>query len=433
MIRLSTSQMFQNSLINMGQGQNRVNHTNNQLGTGKRMQTPADDPVAAAQTLNSKTRISVVQQYNRNVDFANKNLSLSETVLDQVESSLIRLKELAIQLGSDVYSSEQVSSAGSEARELQAHLKGLLNTRNESGEYIFSGSQGNRPAYDGNSFQGDRIEREVQVADSTFIRMMVSGDRAFENLEGLTQQGQAFSVPALPAFDATQPDAEHLGAYRSQGQLFGFRDQVEGARDASLESADAFAEWLVSSDAGAFSFPPGADLDTRKDWMDENWEQVRQDLPNPWRELDLTYDEANQAFTAFDPEFDANQVDLNAPGLRHNNMLSVVDFFVDSLGAGKGGEATMNREGIRASINNLDVAFEKVAQARAQIGSRQNTLDAAKTTNRDFELFAERTLSELEDLDYAEAISRFQQQTMSLQASQQAFSRVQNLSLFNHI
>ena len=41
--------------------------------------------------------------------------------------------------------------------------------------------------------------------------------------------------------------------------------------------------------------------------------------------------------------------------------------------------------------------------------------------------------SEVEDLDYAEAISRFQQQLLALEAAQQTFSKVQSLSLFNYL
>jgi flagellar hook-associated protein 3 FlgL len=43
------------------------------------------------------------------------------------------------------------------------------------------------------------------------------------------------------------------------------------------------------------------------------------------------------------------------------------------------------------------------------------------------------TLSEVKDLDYAEAISRFEMDSAVLQASQQSFSKVQQLSLFNYL
>src|SRR5690554_6553893 len=197
MIRLSTTQMYNSSMNGMLDSYKRLNTVNNQMSSGKRVLTPADDPVAAAQTLNTKTRMAVVQQYNRNVDFADKNLSLTESVLNQTESSLIKLKELAIKLGSGQWSDEQVSSSGIEVKEILKHLQGMLNTRNESGEYIFAGSQAENKAYNGNEFVGDAIEREAQVADDTFIKMLTSGNRAFENLEGLEPANEFY--PVAPA------------------------------------------------------------------------------------------------------------------------------------------------------------------------------------------------------------------------------------------
>lgn len=327
MIRMSTSQMYSSGMNNMLQSYNRVSTVNNQMGANKRVLTPADDPVAAAQTLNSKTRMAVVQQYNRNVDFADKNLSLTESVLNQTESSLMRLKEMAIQLGSDQWSDDQVRSSGIEVAEILKHLQGLLNTKNESGEFIFAGSQADQKAYEGNTFQGDRIEREAQVADDTFIKMLTSGARAFESLD-LTKL--------------------------------------------------------------------------------------------------TTHDPAEAIFVAGPENLTATPKEYS------NNMLGVIQYFVDATGNGNPPEA-VNKEAIRASINNIDVAFEQVAQSRSQIGARQKTLEAVKSSNLDFEFFAKQSISELEGLDWADAYMRLETSMLSYQAGMQIMSRVSGLSLFNYI
>lgn len=332
MIRMSTTQMYNTGMSNMLQSYNRVSTVNNQMGTGKRVLSPADDPVAAAQTLNTKTRMAVVQQYNRNVDFADKNLSLTESVLNQTESSLTRLKEMAIQLGSDQWSDEQVRASGIEAREILSHLQGLFNTKNESGEYIFAGSQADQKAYNGNTFQGDRIEREAQVADDTFIKMLTSGARAFEGLN-------------------------------------------------DLQMVDANGDKVAWQDATAVG---------------------NADVPG----------------AAGDP----------------GNLLGVIQYFVNATGNGTGGTVNdVDKDAIRTSIDNIDVAFEQVAQTRSQIGARQNTLEAVKSSNMDFEAFATQSISELEDLDYADAYMRLETSMLSYQAGMQVMSRVSGLSLFNYI
>ena len=67
------------------------------------------------------------------------------------------------------------------------------------------------------------------------------------------------------------------------------------------------------------------------------------------------------------------------------------------------------------------------------MGSRLNIVESQRSINEDFDFQLEVALSETRDLDYAEAISRFNAQLVSLQAAQQSYARVQDLSLFNYL
>ncbi len=77
--------------------------------------------------------------------------------------------------------------------------------------------------------------------------------------------------------------------------------------------------------------------------------------------------------------------------------------------------------------------MESFLGARTAIGTRLRTLDNQESQNEKFILDLQTTLSDIETLDYAEAISRFNIQDIALQAAQQSFTRVQNLSLFNFL
>jgi flagellar hook-associated protein 3 FlgL len=85
------------------------------------------------------------------------------------------------------------------------------------------------------------------------------------------------------------------------------------------------------------------------------------------------------------------------------------------------------------ALSDLDSAIGRVLDVRASVGSRQATLDEQRDTNASFKLAAEKVRSSLEEVDYAEAISRFNQQLAGLQASQQSFMKLQGLSLFNYL
>jgi flagellar hook-associated protein 3 FlgL len=99
-------------------------------------------------------------------------------------------------------------------------------------------------------------------------------------------------------------------------------------------------------------------------------------------------------------------------------------------------EQTANNEQLRAldvGLNDIDRALEKVVRVQTTIGARLNALDNQENTNADYILDMQTMSSDVGDLDFAEAISRFNIQNISLQAAQQAFSKVQNLSLFDYL
>lgn len=84
-------------------------------------------------------------------------------------------------------------------------------------------------------------------------------------------------------------------------------------------------------------------------------------------------------------------------------------------------------------LDDLNLVQEHVADARTRGGARLNTIDEQKGINDQFILTMQTALSGTEDLDMAEAVSRFEQELVALQAAQQTFNMVQGLSLFNYL
>ncbi len=86
-----------------------------------------------------------------------------------------------------------------------------------------------------------------------------------------------------------------------------------------------------------------------------------------------------------------------------------------------------------ASLDQIDNAMNNITGIRATTGARQNAVDRQETVNVALISQLENTRSIVEDLDYAEAASRLSRQSVTLQAAQQAFIKVQNLNLFNFL
>ena len=88
---------------------------------------------------------------------------------------------------------------------------------------------------------------------------------------------------------------------------------------------------------------------------------------------------------------------------------------------------------INQALVDIDRAMEKFTNVRAAVGARLNAVDAQKSINDDLISTTQATLSSEKDLDYASVISLYNRQLLGLQAAQQTFVKMQNMSLFNFI
>ncbi|MGZ8095899.1 MAG: flagellar hook-associated protein FlgL [Methylosarcina sp.] len=109
-----------------------------------------------------------------------------------------------------------------------------------------------------------------------------------------------------------------------------------------------------------------------------------------------------------------------SPGL--DNIFEAIDKFVTDL---------RNNDPQPSSMGDISKAMDRIINMQSSTGIRLNILDQQEEMNSDYLFHAETVRSGIEDIDYAEAISKFNVQTLALQAAQQAFTQVQKLSLFN--
>ena len=85
------------------------------------------------------------------------------------------------------------------------------------------------------------------------------------------------------------------------------------------------------------------------------------------------------------------------------------------------------------ALANLDHSIDNILRVRAQVGSRMNEIESLGNLNEDLGLQYQQTLAELQDLDYAKAISDLTRKQTDLQAAQQSFVKISQLSLFDYL
>jgi flagellar hook-associated protein 3 FlgL len=86
---------------------------------------------------------------------------------------------------------------------------------------------------------------------------------------------------------------------------------------------------------------------------------------------------------------------------------------------------------LATSGTTIDTTMENVLTSRASVGARMNELDGLDTAGSALDVQYQQNISNLEDLDYAKALSDMSKQTTILEAAQKAFTKTAGLSLFS--
>lgn len=205
-MRISSIQAFNNGVSGLGRNYSNLIRTQEQISSGNRILTPADDPVASVRLLQLEQQQAVLKQYSDNLTAAKNSLTQEETTLNSVNTVLQRVRELAVRAGGGSLSSEDRNSIAKELSEREAELLNLMNSRNARGEYLFAGNLGKTEPFvrnpDGTySYFGDEGQRTLQVASSTNVAINDNGRRLFEAVTNANRvaNGNGVNNPALPS------------------------------------------------------------------------------------------------------------------------------------------------------------------------------------------------------------------------------------------
>ena len=207
-MRISTSQIYNIASLGMGKAQLALAKTEEQMASGKRVLSPADDPVAAANILKLNQELARTEQYKKNIDIADNALSLEDSTLKSVVELMQKMNELAVKAGNTaVLTAADYKSIAAEVDTRINELMSLQNTRNSSGQYIFAGYQGNTApfVYNGGGnyeYVGDEGQLLLQASASVSVPVSDSGKKVFVDIPSGHNTVNTSSNPgnrALPA------------------------------------------------------------------------------------------------------------------------------------------------------------------------------------------------------------------------------------------
>ncbi len=397
-MRISSNQMFQLGLKNITDAQSQLSRTQSEISSGRKVLSASDNPIAAVRSVELQSSIGRTDQYIENGNYAKTRLSGEENAIRSALTSLQRVHELALQANNDSQSNETRGILATEIRAQLDNLLQLANSKDGEGHHIFSGYQQDSQPFtftSGNlSYNGDDGRRMLQLGPNRSIADADPGSRVFT---GIVQGNGVFETAA--AAGNTGSGVVDSGSVLDQSAWNGQTHKIRFTAADSYEVVDASNTVITTG-----SYNSGDAI---------NFAGVSVSIAGA---------------PAAGDEFSV------APAAR-NNVFSIVNDLASILETTRasGSDRAAQSNAINSSMSNISNAIDHLVGIQTDIGARLNVIDQQEEINSGSKLQLQETLSGLVDVDIVEAASRFNQTLVSLQASQQAFARVQQLSLFNFL
>jgi flagellar hook-associated protein 3 FlgL len=378
-MRISTSLLQQLGTNSILDNQARLSKTQQQLSTGRRILSPSDDPVGATRVLDLNQSIDSLQQYTANSTAAQSRLQLEESVLQSSGDLLTRINELAVQANNATTSNETRSGIASEAEQLLGELVAYANTKDGNGDYLFAGFQVAATPYSQTgtnvSYNGDQGQRFLEIGPGRQIAVGDPGADVFNRVKN----GNGTFVTAASTANSGSGIID-IGQVVDPGQWV----------------PDNYTITFLANDAYEVRDGGGAVVSSG----------------------------APQAGDSFTVQSSTSQ-----------DIFSTLRNFIDALKtpvSGASSQAQLHSR-LGSVLGDVDQALSHVLEYRTIVGSRLKAIDDQQAINDSLTLNLQQNKGAIEDLDYADATARLNMQLVALQAAQQTFTRLQNLTLFNYL
>jgi len=395
-MRVSTKSIQFQWLADVYRRQAAMARVQKQVSSGLRINTAADDPAGASQVVSLQQGLARLDNFQANGEAARRRLSLEEGALGNVQDTLVRMRELAVEAGGGVQTSDTRKAMAAEIRELLAGLVDTVNSQDGEGHYLFAGTTtGNRPVAqaggtlqyngdDGTRLQRigeDRSVREGDAGSDVFFRIR-NGNGTFAVSAGAGNQGSAFLATT------------------------GITDRSAWVADAYTIAFTGPGSWTVTDSGNATvasgSWQPGGAI--------------------AFRGISVTLDGTPAAGDRFTVSPSAN-----------TSLFAMADRLASALESDSmtpSGRAAF-QTALNSALLDLDQAERHIEGIRSSVGSRLAALDGQKSSNDELALQLQSTMSSVRDVDYPKAISDLQTQLTGLEAAHRVYAQMRSLSLFD--
>jgi flagellar hook-associated protein 3 FlgL len=266
--RITTQMTASMTLNDLQQSLNRLDTTQQQLSSGKKINQPSDDPYGTSQAIGLNGQLSALNDYTNNITDGNAWTQQATTSLGDIDSMVQRVRELVVQASNGTYTQSDLNASAAEVNQLIDAIKQEANA-SYNGQYIFSGTStatapyqtGSTDTYQGGTGTDDRlIGPNTKISVNTNISSLLGNGQAaadgglLDTLRTVVSDMQSGNIGAIGGADLKNLDTN-----------FGTLTQMEanvGAVSNRLTLASTRIQQLQNSDTAALSNVQDADMAT---------------------------------------------------------------------------------------------------------------------------------------------------------------------------
>ncbi|WP_215403512.1 flagellar hook-associated protein FlgL [Vibrio gigantis] len=393
--RISSFHNYQSVQNDLRRQENKVHHNQAQLASGKKLQSPSDDPLATHYLQNIGQQSEQLKQYVDAITLVRNRLEHHEVLVSNTEGFADEAKRTVMEMINGALSPEDRLAKKREIQELANNFLHLANSQDESGNYTFAGTKPkNQPFFrdnEGNvTYQGDDYQRKMRVASSFEMAMNDPGSKMFMEIDN------------------------PFGDYEPQYELEPASELLLERAINSAQDGSTYKVTFVDMQTGKFAYQ-----------LEKDGSVVAAEDFDP--STGIVYEGLNIQIKGQITKGDSIT-------LEPRETFSIFDTFKE---AAEQAENPVSDASATAKLHQVTeefhAAFIHLTKARTDVGARLSTLDIQEQQHEDFKLSLAKAKSNFEDLDYSKAIIEFNENSRALQASQQAFGKTKDLTLFNYI
>ncbi len=396
-VTISTVTFQTNALNSMEALAAQLAKTQEQLSTGKSIQTAADNPTGMAQVNQLNMELSASQQYVSNGNLATGNLNLENQALTDATNLLQSARDLAVEANNASLSTTQRQDIATQLNQQLQQLVSIGNRTDGNGNYLFSGYAATTQPFNQNgnsvSYVGAGQVSQVQISENQRISSGDTGSSVFMNLSA---GNGTFTTAAGTANTGT--------ASIGPGTVTNPSQWVPDTYTVTFTDA---TDYKVTNSSGA-TVTNGTYDATTGGTISLSGIQVTLS-GNPASGDTFTVAPAGQS-SAF-------------------GTLSGLITTLSSTALNSGQMATQ----ISQSLEQIDTALNNIGTVQASVGGRLNAVTASQSTSQSQQTALQTSISNISSTDYAAATTQLSGEEVALQAAEASYASMAKLSLFNYV